>query len=67
VTFAYVTGWRITGEVLPIQWRQVDLRVGEVRLDPALRRTERGGVFYLTPELHQLLKDQRASADEIER
>jgi hypothetical protein len=28
VTFAYVTGWRINSEVLSIQWRQVDLRVG---------------------------------------
>ena len=28
VTFAYVTGWRINSEVLPLQWRQVDLRVG---------------------------------------
>jgi integrase len=27
VTFAYVTGWRISSEVLPLQWRQVDLRV----------------------------------------
>ena len=34
VTFAYVTGWRINSEVLPLQWRQVDLKVGEVRLDP---------------------------------
>ena len=28
VTFAYVTGWRINSEVLPLQWRQVDLKVG---------------------------------------
>src|SRR5207244_8464306 len=25
VTFAYVTGWRVNSEVLPLQWRQVDL------------------------------------------
>jgi integrase len=34
VTFAYVTGWRINSEVLTLQWRQVDLKAGEVRLDP---------------------------------
>jgi integrase len=67
VTFAYVTGWRINSEVLPIQWRQVDLRVGEIRLDPGTTKNREGRVFYLTPELHQLLKEQRASADEIQR
>jgi integrase len=34
VTFAYVTGWRIQSEVLPLEWRQVDREAGEVRLDP---------------------------------
>ena len=67
VTFAYVTGWRINSEVLPLQWRQVDLRVGEVRLDPGTTKNREGRVFYLTPELLQLLKQQRATADEIQR
>jgi integrase len=67
VTFAYVTSWRINSEVLTIQWRQVDLRVGEVRLDPVTTKNREGRVFYLTPELQQLLKEQRASADEIQR
>jgi integrase len=67
VTFAYVTGWRINSEVLPLQWRQVDLRVGEVRLDPGTTKNREGRVFFLTPELHQLLREQRASADEIQR
>jgi integrase len=66
-TFAYVTGWRINSEVLSIQWRQVDLRVGEVRLDPGTTKNREGRVFYVTPELHQLLKEQRAVADEIQR
>jgi integrase len=67
VTFAYVTGWRINSEVLPLQWRQVDLRVGEVRLDPGATKNRDGRVFYLTTELHQLLKEQRVAADEIQR
>jgi hypothetical protein len=41
--------------------------VGEVRLDPGTTKNREGRVFYLTPELHQLLKEQRASADEIQR
>lgn len=66
VTFAYVTGWRINSEVLTLQWRQVDLRVGEVQLDPGTTKNREGRVFYLTPELQQLLTDQRLSAKEIQ-
>jgi len=33
ITFAYITGWRIASEVLPLEWRQVDFDGGEVRLD----------------------------------
>lgn len=67
VTFAYVTGWRINSEVLPLQWRQVDLHVGEVRLDPGTTKNQEGRVFYLTHELQQILKQQRVAADEIQR
>ena len=48
VTFAYVTGWRINSEVLPMQWRQVDMKAGEVRLDPGTTKNLEGRVFYLT-------------------
>lgn len=34
VTFAYLTGWRMPSEVLPLTWAQVDFRAGAVRLDP---------------------------------
>lgn len=67
VTFAYVTGWRINSEVLPMQWRQVDLKSGEVRLDPGTTKNFEGRIFYLTPELHQLLADQRKAANRIQR
>ncbi len=67
VTFAYVTGWRINSEVLPLQWRQVDLAAGEVRLDPGTTKNGEGRVFYLTPELQALLQAQRERADEIQR
>jgi hypothetical protein len=53
----HVTGWRINSEVLTIQWRQLDFRVGEVRLHPGTTKNREGRVFYLTPELQQLLKD----------
>jgi integrase len=67
VTFAFVTGWRINSEVLPLQWRQVDLKAGEVRLDPGTTKNLEGRVFYLTSELKELLKAQRKAADRIQR
>jgi integrase len=67
VTFAYVTGWRINSEIIPLQWRQVDLTAGEVRLDPGTTKNGEGRVFYLTPELKDLLRTQRQSADRIQR
>ena len=67
VTFAYVTGWRINSEVLPLEWRQVDLKAGEVRLDPGTTKNLEGRVFYLTSELKELLKAQRKAADRIQR
>lgn len=40
--FAFVTGWRTPSEILPLEWRQVDLKQGEVRLDAGATKTERG-------------------------
>jgi hypothetical protein len=39
VTFAFITGWRIRSEVLPLEWRQVDFAAGEIRLDPENTKT----------------------------
>jgi len=30
-TVAYLTGWRIDSEVLPLEWRLVDFGAGEVK------------------------------------
>ena len=46
VQFAYITGWRIPSEVLPLQWRHVDFESSIVRLDPHTTKT----VHRCTPE-----------------
>ena len=56
VQFAYITGWRMGSEVLPLQWRQVDMKAGEVRLDPGTTKNREGRLFPFTAELRELFK-----------
>lgn len=56
IEFAYITGWRIPSEVLTLQWRQVDFKAGEVRLDPETTKNRDGRVFPMTDELRALLQ-----------
>lgn len=47
VNVAYITGWRVPSEVLPLQWRQVDFKGGMVRLDPGTTKNREGrGVLH---------------------
>ena len=45
VTFAYVTGWRVPSEILPMRWPQIDRRQGDVRLEPGTTKNEDGRTF----------------------
>lgn len=58
--FAHLTGWR-KGEVLPLEWRQVDFEAGTVRLEPGTTKNDEGRTFPFTalPELADLLRRQR--------
>ncbi|OFW03722.1 MAG: hypothetical protein A3H96_04305 [Acidobacteria bacterium RIFCSPLOWO2_02_FULL_67_36] len=58
ITFAYITGWRINSEVLPLQWRQIDFAAGEVRLDAGTTKNQEGRVFPFTAELRTMLQTQ---------
>ena len=65
--FAYITGWRIASEVLTLEWRQVDLTAGTVRLDPGTTNNRDGRLFPLTHDLQTLLDVQRAHTDTVSR
>ena len=67
IRFAYVTGWRIDSEVLPLEWRQVDFSAAEVRLDAGTTKNDDGRVFPFTAELRTILEEQRATADMLGR
>jgi integrase len=58
VTFAYITGWRIASEILPIEWRQVDWNGRVVHLDPGTTKNREGRSFPFTAVLEALLKSQ---------
>ena len=65
--FASITGWRTPSEILPLEWRQVDLTAGEVRLDPGTTKNDDGRVFPLTRELRRILDAQHAVAERLTR
>lgn len=60
VRFAYLTGWRTRSEILTLQWKQVDFRAGEIRLDPGTTKNKEGRVFPMTQELRALLEEEKA-------
>jgi len=60
IEFAYITGWRIPSEVLTLQWRNVDFKAAEVRLDPGSTKNRDGRVFPFTDDLDRLLEEQYA-------
>ena len=50
-----------TSALLPLLWRRVDLRAGEVRLDPGKTKQREGRVFKLMFQLRQLLEERKAA------
>ena len=67
VAFAFITGWRTPSEILPLEWRQVDMKAGEVRLDPGSTKNGEGRVFPLTADLRHVLDDQQIIAETLQR
>jgi integrase len=67
VTVAYITGWRIADELLPLEWRQVDFKAGTVRLEPGTTKNDEGRMFGMTPELRGALEAQKAATETLQR
>ena len=67
--FAYLTGWRVRSEVLPLTWRQVDFTAGTVRLEPGTTKNDEGRMFPfgVYPELEELLYEQRERTTALEK
>jgi integrase len=56
----------VNSEILTLQWRQVDLRAGEVRLDPGSTKNREGRVFPLTTELRKMLQRRLDARDSLQ-
>jgi len=64
--FANETGWRLR-EIITLEWRQVDLIEGSVRLDPGTTKNREGRVVYLSPGLLAVLRAQETATRHVER
>jgi len=60
--FGYYTGCR-KGEILSLQWPQVDLSERAVRLEPGTTKNDEARILPLAEELYQVLSMQRAIRD----
>lgn len=67
ITFAYITGWRIASEVLPLEWRQVDFAGREIRLDAGTTKNGDGRVFPFIADLETLLKERWAEHERLKK
>ena len=69
IEFAAITGWRIQSEVMPLQWKQVDLKAGEVRLEPDTTKNSEGRTFVLGPlrTLREVLEQQWAEHEALKK
>ncbi len=67
VDFASITGWRTPSEILTLEWRHVDMKAGEVRLDPGTTKNDDGRVFPFTNALRRVLEDQQTIAETLKR
>jgi integrase len=65
--FAYLTGWRLTSEILPLEWRQVDWTGRVVRLDPGTTKNGEGRSFPFTAAIESLLKAQHAEHERLKQ
>ena len=64
--FAFITGWR-KSEILGLQWKQVDFKAGNVRLEPGTTKNREARQFPFTSELRAILERQKAINDDLAR
>ncbi|MEE9301938.1 MAG: site-specific integrase, partial [Alphaproteobacteria bacterium] len=58
--FAYLCGWRIRSEILPLTWAQVDRKARTIRLEPGSTKNDEGRTlpYDLLPEMVDVIERQ---------
>jgi integrase len=67
IRFAFLTGWRLASEVLPLTLSRVDFAAGEVRLDAGTTKNGEGRVFPMNEDLRGLLLERRRITEDLQR
>lgn len=67
VETAYLTGWRVSSEILTRRIEHADLRTGCLRLEPGETKNGEGRNFPLTGRLRDVIAQQIEQTREIER
>lgn len=65
IRFTYMTGWRMHDEVLPLEWRQVDLDEGEIHIKT--KNYPEGRVVRFGTDVRALLLAQKAATEALQR
>ncbi len=60
ITFAYMSGWRVS-EITGLDWSQVDLNEGIVRLEVGTTKNKEARIYYLDEELMEVFRSQFAN------
>ena len=55
--FGYLSGWR-RGEILTLEWRDVDRAAGVIRLRPEVSKTREGRVLVLSGPLREVIENR---------
>ncbi len=56
VLFAFKSAWR-KGEILALQWHNVDIVNGSIYIEPQKTKSHQGRTYYLDKEMHQMFKE----------
>jgi integrase len=67
VEFAWITGWRVADEVLKMEWRRIDFKAGDVRLDVGTTKNGDARVFPMTADLRKLLEAQHVKHEKLKK
>ena len=69
MTFAFLTGWRVRSEVVPLTWAHIDTSAQMIRLDVGTTKNADGRTFPygVLPELAALLAAQERVRDALRR